>query len=75
MLCVVMTEEVERERKKNEDRFNLGVKQFNDNKYDDAQHEFANIKWGQHFEEAREYLTVKIPQARQGKPDSEKKRP
>jgi hypothetical protein len=74
MLCVVMTEEVGRERKKNEERFNTGMKQFNEGKYDEAQHEFANIKWGQHYEEAREYLTVKIPRARQGKENTEKKR-
>jgi hypothetical protein len=64
MLCSVMTEELERERKKNDERFNLGMKQFAEGKYDGAQHEFANIRWGAHLEEAKLYLNVKIPQAR-----------
>ena len=75
MLCVVMTEEVERERKKNEERFNLGMKQFSENKYDEAQHEFANIKWGSRYDEAQQYLTVKIPRARQSKEEINKKHP
>lgn len=65
VLCLVMTEEIDRERKKNDERFKLGVQRFNESKYDEAQHEFANIKWGQHYVEAELYLTVRIPQARQ----------
>jgi hypothetical protein len=65
MLCKVMTEEIDRERKKNDERFKLGVQRFNETKYDEAQHEFANIKWGPHYVEAQLYLTVRIPQARQ----------
>lgn len=64
MMCAVMTEELQKEKKKNETRFNVGVKQFNEKKYDEAQHEFANIRWGPYLEEARQYLNVKIPQAR-----------
>ena len=66
MLCAVMTQEVEKENKNNEERFKLGVKSFNEGKYDAAQHEFLNIKWGPHTKEAQEYLNVKIPQARKG---------
>jgi tetratricopeptide (TPR) repeat protein len=66
MMCSVMTEELQKEKKKNEARFNLGVQQFNAKKYDEAQHEFANIRWGQYLEEARQYLDIKIPQARKG---------
>jgi len=47
------------------DSFKLGVKEFNDRKYDEAQHEFSNIHWGAHVEEARLYLNTKIPQARE----------
>jgi hypothetical protein len=65
MLCTIMTEELQREKVKNDERFNLGVKQFAEGKFDAAQHEFANIRWGVHLEEAKLYLTVKIPQARQ----------
>lgn len=66
MLCTVMTQEVEKENKNNEERFKLGVKSFNEGKLDAAQHEFLNIKWGPHAKEAQEYLNVKIPQARKG---------
>ena len=65
MLCKVMTEEIDRERKKNDERFKLGVQRFNESKFDEAQHEFANIKWGPHYLEAQRYLTVRIPQALQ----------
>ena len=74
MLCAVMTEELERENKKNEERYIQGIKQFKEGKYDGAQHEFANIRWGTHVEEAQLYLKVKIPQARQGAREQDKKR-
>ena len=66
MMCSVMTEELEKERKKNEARFSQGVKDFNEGRYDEAQHEFTNIRWGPHLEEAKLYLASKIPQARKG---------
>ena len=74
LLCSVMTEELERERKKNEDRFNQGVKEFNGGRFDYAQHEFANIRWGAHLEEAKLYLTIKIPQARDAAKNQNKSR-
>ena len=74
MLCAVMTEELGREGKKNEERFSQGMKDFKEGKYDGAQHEFANIRWGAHFDEAQQYLKVKIPQARQAAKEQEKKR-
>jgi len=67
MMCSVMTEELDKERKKNDTRFNEGVKDFNEGRYDEAQHEFNNIRWGAHLEEARLYLNTKIPQARTNK--------
>ncbi len=65
MLCAIMTEELGREKKKNEERFTTGMKEFKEGRYDSAQREFANIRWGLHLEEAQQYLKVKIPQARQ----------
>ncbi len=65
ILCAVMTEELAREKKKNEERYNNGLREFKEGRYDSAQHEFANIRWGVHLEEAQLYLKVKIPQARQ----------
>lgn len=65
MLCAIMTEEVTREKKKNEERYNNGMKEFKDGRYDAAQQQFANIRWGVYLEEAQQYLKVKIPQARQ----------
>ena len=70
MLCAVMTQELEKESKNNEERFKLGVKSFNEGNYDAALHEFNNIRWGPRLKEAQEYLNVKIPQAR--KPASSK---
>ncbi|MEO5935888.1 MAG: hypothetical protein ABIP81_01605 [Terriglobales bacterium] len=69
MLCAIMTEELGREKKKNEERFNLGLTEFKAGRYDAAQREFANIRWGLHLEEAQQYLKVKIPQARQSAKD------
>lgn len=69
MLCAIMTEELGREKKKNEERFNTGITEFKAGRYDAAQREFANIRWGMHLEEAQQYLKVKIPQARQSAKD------
>ncbi len=66
MLCTVMTQELEKENKNNQDRFQLGVKNFVEGKFDAAQHEFNNIRWGPRLKEAQEYLNVRIPQARRG---------
>ena len=38
MLCTVMTEEMERERKKNEDRFSQGMKEFKEAQKDVQDH-------------------------------------
>ena len=65
MLCSIMTEELGRENKKNDERYTTGLKEFKDGRFDSAQQAFANIRWGAHFEEAQQYLKVKIPQARQ----------
>jgi len=69
MLCAIMTEELGREKKKNEERFTSGLKEFKEGRFDSAQREFANIRWGAHLEEAQQYLKVKIPQARQAAKD------
>lgn len=64
MMCTIMSMEVEKERKKNEERFSEGVKAFNEGKYEDAEQKFRNIRSGARLDEARQYLTARIPQAR-----------
>jgi hypothetical protein len=65
LMCTVMTLEKQKEEKKNEERFTVGVQDFNAAKYDEAQQKFRNIRFGPRYEEAQLYLTVKIPQSRQ----------
>lgn len=65
-LCTVMTLERQKEEKKNEERFTTGVQDFNAAKYDEAEQKFRNIRFGPRFEEAQQYLKVKIPEARRG---------
>ena len=63
MNCQIYTDMARREDTKNDQRFTDGVNYFNAGKYDDAQHEFKNIHYGKHFNEAQNYLNAKIPQA------------
>ena len=65
LMCTVMTLEKEKEENKNEERFAMGVQDFNSAKYDEAEQKFRNIRFGPRFEEAQLYLTIKIPQTRQ----------
>ena len=71
-LCTVMTLEKQKEEKKNEQRFTLGVQDFNASRYDEAEQKFKNIRFGPRFEEAQQYLKVRIPEAREGVPNKSK---
>ncbi len=62
--CKIMTDQLNREVRRNEERFNNGVAAFNAKKYDDAEQEFKNIRFGPHVAEAQQYL-ARIPAARQ----------
>lgn len=62
-MCTLMTQEAERERKRNDDRFNEGVTAFQDGRFDDAEQKFRNVRAGSHVDEARQYL-ARIPAAR-----------
>lgn len=62
--CKIMTDQAQREARRNEDRFNSGVADFKAGKYDDAEQEFKNIRSGPHVSEAQQYL-ARIPAARQ----------
>jgi hypothetical protein len=72
LMCTVMTLEKQKEEKKNEERFTMGVQDFNASKYDEAEQKFKNIRFGPRLEEAQQYLKVKIPQARQEAPNKPK---
>ncbi|HXE90109.1 MAG TPA: hypothetical protein VNK82_04005 [Terriglobales bacterium] len=67
MNCNVMKQEAERERKRNEDRFQEGVAAFNAGRWDDAEQKFRNIRGGPRLEEARQYLSSRIPAAKAAK--------
>lgn len=62
--CKIMTDQAQREARRNEERFNNGVAAFKAGKYDDAEQEFKNIRSGPHVAEAQQYL-ARIPTARQ----------
>lgn len=63
--CKIMTDQLNREVRREEERFKNGVDDFNAKRYADAQQEFRNIRFGPHVAEAQQYLTVRIPAAQQ----------
>ena len=63
MMCGIMKKEAQKELQKNEDRFQEGLKAFNEGRYDDAKQKFQNVRTGPRAEEARQYVSSKIPQA------------
>lgn len=67
MNCNVMKQEAERERKRNEDRFQEGVAAFNAGRWDDAEQKFRNIRGGPRLDEAKQYLASRIPAAKAAK--------
>jgi outer membrane protein assembly factor BamD (BamD/ComL family) len=62
--CQIYTSEAERERKRNDDRFQEGVKAFQDKRWDDAEQKFKNVRSGPRLDEARQYINSRIPAAR-----------
>ncbi|HEV2021663.1 MAG TPA: hypothetical protein VGQ94_03975 [Terriglobales bacterium] len=63
MMCGIMKKEAQKEVQKNEDRFQEGLKAFNEKRYDDARQKFQNVRTGPRAEEAKQYITSKIPAA------------
>lgn len=63
MMCGIMKKEAQKEVQKNEDRFQEGLKAFNEKRYDDARQKFQNVRTGPRAEEAKQYITGKIPAA------------
>ncbi len=62
--CTIYTQEAERERKRNEDRFQEGLKAFQDKRWEDAEQKFKNVRSGPRVEEARQYVSSRIPAAK-----------
>ncbi|MGH9510004.1 MAG: hypothetical protein ACRD2M_08715, partial [Terriglobales bacterium] len=62
--CTIYTQEAERERKRNEDRFQEGLRAFQDKRWDDAEQKFKNVRSGPRVEEARQYINSRIPAAK-----------
>lgn len=63
--CNIMTQEAAKEAGRNDERFADGVRLFNSGDYDGAEQKFKNVKNGIHLAEATNYLTARIPAARQ----------
>ncbi len=63
--CQIYTQEAERERKRNEDRFQEGLRAFQDKRWDDAVQKFKNVRSGPRLEEAKRYINTEIPKAQQ----------
>lgn len=63
MMCDIMKKEAQKELQKNEDRFQEGLKAFNEKRYDDARQKFQNVRTGPRAEEAKQYVTSRIPAA------------
>src|SRR3954470_5597871 len=62
--CNIMAQEVARENRRNDDRYDAGVKAFNAGDYETAIQKFNNIKSGAHVADAQAYISTKIPQAK-----------
>jgi hypothetical protein len=67
MMCDIMKKEAQKELQKNEDRFQEGMKAFNEGRFDDAKQKFQNVRTGPRVDEARQYVSSKIPAAIQAK--------
>jgi len=65
MMCSVMTKEADKEQARCESRFSDAMQDINSNKFDDAEQKLKNVKSGcKRYEEAQQYVKVRIPQAR-----------
>jgi hypothetical protein len=63
-LCTMYTHEAELERKRSDDRFAEGQRLFQDGKFEDAEQKFKNVRAGAHMDEAKQYVSTKIPAAK-----------
>lgn len=72
-MCTLMTQEAEREVKKSDERFNEGVKAFQDGNFDEAEQKFRNVRAGSRIDEAKQYLG-RIPAARNAKASDDAER-
>ena len=62
--CDNIKMELLKEEGRNEGRYSDGVKAFDSGDLDQAEQKFRNIRSGQYYADAQNYLNVKIPQAR-----------
>lgn len=62
--CENIKSELLKEQGRNEGRWADGVKAFDSGDYDLAEQKFRNIRSGQYYADAQNYLNSKIPQAR-----------
>lgn len=67
MMCDIMKKEAQKEVQRNEDRFQEGLKAFNEGRFDDAKQKFQNVRTGPRVDEAKQYINSKIPAAIQAK--------
>ena len=72
-MCTLMTQEAEREARKSDERFNEGVKAFQDGNFDEAEQKLRNVRAGSHVDEARQYMG-RIPAARNAKANDDAER-
>src|SRR5574341_783487 len=63
MMCGIMQKEAQKELQKNEARFQEGMQAFNEGRFEDAKQKFQNVRTGPRVEEARQYVSSKIPAA------------
>jgi len=73
MMCGIMKKEAQKELQRNEARFQEGLQAFNEGRFDDAKQKFQNVRTGPRAEEARQYVSSRIPAAIQAK-EKEKER-
>ena len=73
MMCGIMQKEAQKELQKNEDRFQEGMKAFQEGRFEDAKQKFQNVRTGPRADEAKQYVISKIPAALQAK-EKEKER-
>ena len=67
MMCGIMKKEAQKEVQRNEDRFQEGLRAFNEGRLDDAKQKFQNVRTGPRAEEAKQYVISRIPAAIQAK--------
>lgn len=72
MMCGIMQKEAQKEVQRNEDRFQEGMKAFNEGRFDDAKQKFQNVRTGPRAEAAKQYVISRIPSAIRAAEEKEK---